>query len=67
MKNRWNSTLKRQTQVDSDGDTTIPATKRAKTPSGDWPEPLRLPRAHSDPSALFMGGIVRAAPVHAKP
>ncbi|KAK9839313.1 hypothetical protein WJX81_007192 [Elliptochloris bilobata] len=56
VKNRWNSTLKRQRHTDSDGDSGS-AAKCAKMLQGDWPSPLRMPRAQSDPSALFLAGM----------
>jgi len=61
VKNRWNSTLKRQTQADSDNDSSCPAAKRSKHPC-DWRLQPRMARAQSDPSALFLAGMVRAGP-----
>jgi len=66
VKNRWNSTLKRQTQADSDNDSSCPAAKRSKHPC-DWRLQPRMARAQSDPSALFLAGMVRAGPAPLPP
>jgi hypothetical protein len=64
VKNRWHSSLKREAQALSDGDSACPVTKRSWHPACQRLQQPRLARTQSDLGALLLAGKVRGDPPH---
>ena len=58
MKNRWNSTLKREAHVDSDSDEACPAAKHARHSACEWSRQPHLARTQSESGAVVPAGTV---------